>query len=612
MSTKNIYKGHRYVPLIMGVWDVTKEYEGLSIVQWEGDSFTSKKKVPVGTPILNEDFWVVTGNYNAQIENYRRDVREVQKDVVKNTTEIEKNKVATELALSKKVNNDDFLLYKNDTLNSLNKKPDNIVISKTYLIGSSGDFQTLNQALEYLSQNHLTYKKGGLKIELRLMSGFVLMEQILLSGLDLGWVVITSVDPIVTIDRASLITKFGVENKYPAFGALLNATLPIIGTLFKMNTTGDFDTSRDGIYLENNSHVMVESGCGITHSGGYGLRAWDNCTITAWGANFSYSNERNCMISQGTRMSAPGINLSHANGRNGFRAYRGVHANLENADISNCAEVSVRISEASIVDIQNSNLSYSGLVNVDDDGSALQVYGSSNVYASGMIATNAKGAGVIVSSSSSVVVDNADLSNAVNRGLDAYGNGRVMAVGLIAKNCGKEGVRASSLATIDCTGADLSGGLGISAVLAEHGATIYAGNVNASNNGEGFTAQRGGRIIAPNANADDCDTGFNVYWEGSISAREATARNCSINAVTVSTGSEFKGTNGIFTGASQFGCYVFRGSTASIYGANFRKTVIDSTDDIVCLTGSTIQANESIGGKSLEINTVSTHGTIFA
>lgn len=78
---RNVYVGHRYVPKIMGEWDKTESYEGLSIVTNKGTSYTSKKRVPKGIDILNEEYWVVTGNYNAQIEEYRKDVRELEKDI---------------------------------------------------------------------------------------------------------------------------------------------------------------------------------------------------------------------------------------------------------------------------------------------------------------------------------------------------------------------------------------------------------------------------------------------------------------------------------------------------------------------------------------------------
>lgn len=75
---KNIYIGQRYVPKVMGQWDSTQNYEGLSIVIHQGDSYTSKKRVPAGIDIHNDEYWVVTGNYNAQIDDYRTRVDNVE------------------------------------------------------------------------------------------------------------------------------------------------------------------------------------------------------------------------------------------------------------------------------------------------------------------------------------------------------------------------------------------------------------------------------------------------------------------------------------------------------------------------------------------------------
>ena len=79
MENKNIYVGHRYVPKIIGVHDSTQAYEGLSIVTHEGTSYTSKKYVPEGVSITNDEFWVVTGNYNVQVEHYRNEVNQIKK-----------------------------------------------------------------------------------------------------------------------------------------------------------------------------------------------------------------------------------------------------------------------------------------------------------------------------------------------------------------------------------------------------------------------------------------------------------------------------------------------------------------------------------------------------
>lgn len=70
------YIGARYVPLFADPieWDNTKQYEPLTIVTNSGNSYTSRQFVPSGIEITNEEFWALTGNYNAQIEQYRNEV----------------------------------------------------------------------------------------------------------------------------------------------------------------------------------------------------------------------------------------------------------------------------------------------------------------------------------------------------------------------------------------------------------------------------------------------------------------------------------------------------------------------------------------------------------
>lgn len=75
------YIGARYVPLFMGTWDNTKTYEPLSIVQYQGNSYTSRQYVPTGIAITNETYWAETGNFNAQVEAYRQEVLEFTDDV---------------------------------------------------------------------------------------------------------------------------------------------------------------------------------------------------------------------------------------------------------------------------------------------------------------------------------------------------------------------------------------------------------------------------------------------------------------------------------------------------------------------------------------------------
>lgn len=75
------YIGARYVPLFDGEWDNTKEYEPLTVVSHNGNSYTSRSFVPTGVDIANERYWALTGNYNAQVEYYRRETQAVSDKV---------------------------------------------------------------------------------------------------------------------------------------------------------------------------------------------------------------------------------------------------------------------------------------------------------------------------------------------------------------------------------------------------------------------------------------------------------------------------------------------------------------------------------------------------
>lgn len=54
-------------------WDKTKTYEPLTIVYHQGNSYTSRQSVPAGVSITDTTYWALTGNYNAQIEQYRKE-----------------------------------------------------------------------------------------------------------------------------------------------------------------------------------------------------------------------------------------------------------------------------------------------------------------------------------------------------------------------------------------------------------------------------------------------------------------------------------------------------------------------------------------------------------
>lgn len=173
--------------------------------------------------------------------------------------------------------------------------------NETVTVGTSGDFSTINEALEYLSKRHARFWPNGYTAEIRLLSGFVMQEQVFVEGVDLGWITITSEDSEVTIERTFLTRVTPIElvdyTRRPAFFAYNNATLPTIGALFVMDTSGGAET-RDGIVVSHNSRAIIKPGCGVKGVGSdyfdisqrpFGILVSHTSTVEMAGAIFSES-----------------------------------------------------------------------------------------------------------------------------------------------------------------------------------------------------------------------------------------------------------------------------------------------------------------------------------
>ena len=89
------YVGARYIPKFADpvAWANGTSYEALTVVTFNNASYTSKVPVPptVGNPANNPQYWALTGNYNAQVEQYRQETETVSNNL---TTEITNRKNA--------------------------------------------------------------------------------------------------------------------------------------------------------------------------------------------------------------------------------------------------------------------------------------------------------------------------------------------------------------------------------------------------------------------------------------------------------------------------------------------------------------------------------------
>lgn len=90
------YVGARYVPVFANPleWSDTREYEPLTIVTYQGNSYTSMQYVPTGIGIADTAYWALTGNFNAQVEAYRAEVRTFDDRINANAAAINANATA--------------------------------------------------------------------------------------------------------------------------------------------------------------------------------------------------------------------------------------------------------------------------------------------------------------------------------------------------------------------------------------------------------------------------------------------------------------------------------------------------------------------------------------
>lgn len=91
------YIGARYVPKFYtnslggNDWQQGVAYEALTVVTYNGNSYTSKVPVPasVGNPSANPEYWVATGIYSAQVEVLRQQVEGLDVEVDDHETRID-------------------------------------------------------------------------------------------------------------------------------------------------------------------------------------------------------------------------------------------------------------------------------------------------------------------------------------------------------------------------------------------------------------------------------------------------------------------------------------------------------------------------------------------
>lgn len=469
----------------------------------------------------------------------------------------------------------------------------------SYSVGAAGDYSSINQAILSLSKkvasyiDPTTYNLNASPIfKIKLLSGYVMAEQVLSQGVDLGWLVIESEDAETTIDRQAL--TISMSGRFPAFGARNGGTLPVIGAKFVMNETGDSEY-RDGVFATNGANVNILTGCGVRNSGARGLHISNNSRCNARGSEFHQSKDANFRSANGSWCSVRD-SLFDNSGSNAMQISSGSIIDASGVNCNN-AQYCGLFSQASFINIQDSSFDYcqKAATNAGYDG-AVHVIQGSHVHASGSTAIGSKRRAFENRDSTLILYDEVpsrtcDGSNAEAEGLFIVA-GITVATEIKLDDCGSWGIDSLNSGSLDAENASLqrcgdkvsnTGSLRVRSGIA---------NLRSSNGadavGRAAFIDRGAVVNLSDATYTNSDTGLSIQGA-------STVNGISLNV----------------SGASSDGVSVNNGSRLSFNSGNAVRSGSPGGNDINCSNGSTITAHSAQGTISKIANTLDSNGIIY-
>jgi len=377
----------------------------------------------------------------------------------------------------------------------------------TLTVGSTGDFATINDALRQADKMRPAFKANAGRVQIKLLAGFVMAEQVMLRGKDFSFVTITGDDASTNIDAAALTAVFSSGE-----GATSQAAFnydgcfgPVIGQLFDMNSSGT-GGQKHGLYCENGAVGHILRGGGFINCGDVGAYAKSGSTITARGCLFTgcrYGVFAFC----NSHIDAAESDCSAA-ASNGVYANRGCTLNFHLGTATGCGGDAIGAIRGSLVNAELAILTgTTGVFGAPANGAGIAAI-SSIVHARSADVSNSAGSGVFARQCSMV---DFSLGNANS-----------------CKGFGAIHAFAGSIINADAATATNAEPLN-AAILSERGSTINfnAGNINPSSaSPRGAHAVRASQINVEGANcrfgATDSSDDIRVSGGAYISAAVAT------------------------------------------------------------------------------------------
>lgn len=227
------YIGARYVPVFADPieWDATSTYEALTVVTYQGNSYTSRQAVPANIPITNTTYWAQTGNYNAQVEQYRQEVEtfDGRIDELEDTVSPYTSSNTIQSAISTAINNEASARSSADTslgnrITTLETKPLMVVIGDSWSNPDS-TVKWPTHVARCLGLTLHNYARGGVGYSRNKTNCFY--DQLTQAGNELD---ATNVAKVYIF--GGLNDVYTADLQYSAFTSAVQATLGRAKTLF--------------------------------------------------------------------------------------------------------------------------------------------------------------------------------------------------------------------------------------------------------------------------------------------------------------------------------------------------------------------------------------------
>lgn len=411
-----------------GVWDDTKEYDRLSVVLHEGNSYTSKKQVTAGIDILNEEFWVITGNYNAQVEEYRKEVKDLSTYV---DTELDKKSDKTYV----------------DT--ELDKKTDVITERVDYYIPT--DYPSLQSALNDITKKH----SSGVRVGITIKAGHVPKLKIMLRDTVLPNVALYSEDEIVKFSDELKPTDhlFDIANTY---GLQLH-------TLINMEGKGSH-----GIHLHGGSYMRIGSGSGVINAGDSCLNVREGSTAYAYGGVFTGASQNSTdgagITCWGGTVIASFADVSDSKAY-GARSAHGGTLDFDSGIANDVAYHGIRASQNGRVTCRYATVNNAGI-------HGLYALSGSQMNATTAVIKNAGNTGIYASEASMINADRSDIDGC-EIGCRAWYGSTINFNSSVIKNCTDTGVSCTLSSTIEARNLNLGEGA-LTGIRADESSSINA------------------------------------------------------------------------------------------------------------------------------------------